>query len=132
MRDSDDASGLFRCPHLKLDPTADVSDRGRQPWFHVRDLQECRDASTIRRECSWMLADKTKPAQPLKVAPAEPAWPKSVNEAGAGRLFKCCGERAVFLAVGAGQSRDPAQMILPLIPVTLFDPPQPTLTSHLH
>src|SRR6202011_903323 len=34
------------------------------------------------------------------------------------------GERAVFLAVGAGELRDPGQMILRLIAIALFDLPQ--------
>ena len=50
--------------------------------------------------------------------------PNSVNQAGAGRFFQCGGERAIFLAVGAGQCRDPAQVILRLIAVALFDLPQ--------
>src|SRR6476660_5843314 len=48
----------------------------------------------------------------------------SVNQAGAGRLFERSGERAIFLAVGAGQSGDPVQVILRLLPVALFDLPQ--------
>src|ERR1700680_3588899 len=108
-----------------------VADRRLQPWFHVRDLQQCRDVSTILREYCWMLADKTKPAQPLRAAPVERASPNSVNEAGAGRLFKCRGERAVFPVFGAGKSRDPAQMILRLIAVTLFDLPQSVILPGL-
>src|SRR6202048_5313993 len=131
MHDGDEAAGLLRRPYLKFDPVMNVADRRLQPWFHVRDLQQCRDVSTIRREYCWMLADKTKPAQPLRAAPVERASPNSVNEAGAGRLFKCCGERAVFLAVDAGQSRDPAQMILRLIAVTLFDLPQSVILPGL-
>src|SRR5258708_6415897 len=69
MGDRDDTAGPLRRAHLKFDPTADVSDRGRQPWFHVRDLQECRmiiaieDGSTIRQEWRWLLTDEIKPAQ---------------------------------------------------------------------
>src|SRR3984893_16343783 len=55
----------------------------------------------------------------------------SVNEAGAGRLFECCGERAIFLAVGTGQGGDPAQVILRLIAVALFDLPQPVILPGL-
>src|SRR6266404_9032747 len=36
----------------------------------------------------------------------------SVNQAGAGRLFERSGERAIFLAVGAGERGDPVQVIL--------------------
>src|SRR5260221_14227958 len=69
MGDRDDTARPLRRANLKFDPTADVSDRGRQPWFHVRAHQECRmiiaieDGSTIRQEWRWMLTDKIKPAQ---------------------------------------------------------------------
>ena len=43
----DDAAGLLRCPYLKFDPVADISDRGLQPRFHVRDLQECQAMTAI-------------------------------------------------------------------------------------
>ena len=36
IRDRDDAAGLLRRPHLKLEPTADIVDRGLLPGFHVR------------------------------------------------------------------------------------------------
>src|SRR6476661_4798961 len=55
----------------------------------------------------------------------------SVNQAGAGRLFERSGERAIFLAVGAGQSGDPVQVILRLLPVTLFDLPQSVILPGL-
>ena len=77
IRDRDDAAGPLRGPHLEFDPVADVADRGLQPWFHGRDLQECQmtaaveECRTSRRECCRMLPDKTKPAQPFKVAPAD-------------------------------------------------------------
>src|ERR1700692_2837674 len=48
----------------------------------------------------------------------------SVNHAGAGRLFERSGERAIFLAVGAGERGDPVQVILRLIAVALLDLPQ--------
>src|ERR1700688_2457991 len=57
--------------------------------------------------------------------------PASVNQTSARRLFEGGRERAVFLAVGAGQSRDPAQMILRLIAVTLFDLPQSVILPGL-
>src|SRR5260370_7640002 len=50
----------------------------------------------------------------------------SVNQAGAGRLFERSGERAIFLAVGAGELGDPVQVILRLIAVALLDLP-PTI-----
>src|SRR5258705_3335903 len=71
-----------------------------------------------------MLPDKTKPAQPSWLRRLILLLPNSVNEAGAGRLFQRCGERAIFLAVGAGQSCDPAEVILRGIAVALFDLPQ--------
>jgi len=55
----------------------------------------------------------------------------SVNEAGAGRFFEGRGERAIFLAVGAGQSGDPVQVILRLLPVALFDLPQSVILPGL-
>ena len=55
----------------------------------------------------------------------------SVNQAGAGRLFQRGGERAIFLAAGAGQRGDPVQMILRLIAVALFDLPQPVILPGL-
>src|SRR5580700_10569564 len=64
-------------------------------------------------------------------APAEQAAPGSIYEAAAGRLFQGCCERAIFLAVGAGQCRDPAQMILRLVAVALFDLPQPVILPGL-
>ena len=39
MGDGDDAAGLLRGTHLEFDPTVDVVDRGLQPWFHGRELQ---------------------------------------------------------------------------------------------
>src|SRR5258706_2641951 len=47
-----------------------------------------------------------------------------VTQAGAGRLFERSGERAIFLAVGAGERGDPVQAILRLIAVALLDLPQ--------
>src|SRR5580700_2715027 len=64
-------------------------------------------------------------------APAEQAAPGSIYEAAAGRLFQGCCERAIFLAVGAGQCRDPAQMVLRLVAVALFDLPQPIILPGL-
>src|SRR5258706_1354056 len=55
----------------------------------------------------------------------------SVNQAGAGRFFEGRGERAVFLAVGAGQSGDPVQVILRLLAVALFDLPQSVILPGL-
>jgi hypothetical protein len=55
----------------------------------------------------------------------------SVSQAGAGRLFEGCGQRAISLAVGAGQRGDPVQVILPLIAVALFDLPQPVILPGL-
>ena len=78
-----------------------------------------------------MLSDKTKPAQPLKVAPAEPVWSKSVNEAGARRLFQRRGERAVFFAAGAGQRGNPVQVILRGFAVALFNLPKPVILPGL-
>src|SRR5665647_1735107 len=57
--------------------------------------------------------------------------PNSVHEAGARRLLQRGGERAIFLAVGAGQCCNPAQMILRLIAVTLFDLPQSVILPGL-
>src|ERR1700692_3676433 len=47
--------------------------------------------------------------------------PRSVDEAGAGRLCQRCGERAVILAVGAGELGDLAQVIFRLLAVTLLE-----------
>ena len=55
----------------------------------------------------------------------------SVNEASAGRFFESCGERAIFLAVGAGQCGDPVQVVLRLLPVALFDLPQSVILPGL-
>src|SRR5256885_17161442 len=57
--------------------------------------------------------------------------PNLINETGAGRLFERVGERAIFLAVGAGQSGYPAQVILGLVAVALFDLPQPIILPGL-
>src|SRR5260370_33873063 len=56
---------------------------------------------------------------------------KSVDETSAGRLFQSGSERTIFLAIGAGQSGDPAQVILRLIAVALFDLPQPVILPGL-
>src|SRR2546430_8268261 len=45
---------------------------------------------------------------------------------GARRLFERRGQRAIFLAAGAGEGGDPVQVILCLIAVALFRSPQPT------
>src|ERR1700682_4239980 len=55
----------------------------------------------------------------------------SVNEAGAGGLFECSGERAIFLAVGTSQGGNPVQVILRLISVALLDLPQPVILPGL-
>src|SRR5580704_3802256 len=57
--------------------------------------------------------------------------PLSVNQTSARRLFEGGRERAVFLAVDASQSGDPAQMILRLVAVTLFDLPQSVILPGL-
>src|SRR5438477_11211475 len=57
--------------------------------------------------------------------------PNLINETGAGRRFERVGERAVFLAVGAGQSGYPAQVILGLVAVALLDLPQPIILPRL-
>ena len=46
-------------------------------------------------------------------------------------MRKRLGQRAIFLAVGADQLGDPAQMILRLIAVTLLDLPQPVILPGL-
>jgi hypothetical protein len=43
VRDGDDAPRLLRRTYLKSDPITNVSDRGLQPRFHVRDLQKKDD-----------------------------------------------------------------------------------------
>jgi hypothetical protein len=48
-----------------------------------------------------------------------------------GGFFEGCGERAIFLAVGAGQSGDPVQVILRLLAVALFDLPQSVILPGL-
>src|ERR1700738_105642 len=48
----------------------------------------------------------------------------SINEAGAGRIFERGGQGPVLLTVGSANRSDPAQMILRLIAVALFDLPQ--------
>jgi hypothetical protein len=53
----------------------------------------------------------------------------SVNQAGARQMLERGGERAIFLAVSAGERRDLAQMILRLIAVALFDLPQTVMLS---
>ena len=49
--------------------------------------------------------------------------PGSINETGAGRFFQGGRERFVFRALRAANRGDPAQMILRLIAVALFDLP---------
>src|ERR1019366_852704 len=66
-----------------------------------------------------------------RAAPAELALPNSVNEAGAGRFFEGSGQRAIFLAFGAGQRSNPAQVILRLVAVALLDLPQPVILPGL-
>src|ERR1700688_5279873 len=80
-----------------------------------------------------MLSNKTKPARPLEPRRLnERMPPNSVNEAGAGRLFECSGERVIFGAVGAAQLADPGQVILRLIAVALFELPQPVILPGPH
>src|SRR6202165_1331127 len=74
---------------------------------------------------------QNKAGATLRAAPAQRALPSSVNEAGAGRLFEGRGQRAIFLAVGAGQSGDPVQVILRRIAVALLDLPQPVILPGL-
>src|SRR6266404_9158212 len=57
---------------------------------------------------------------------------KSVNKAGARRLFQCRGQRAIFRAVGTSQGGDPVQVILRLIAVALFDLPQSVILPGPH
>jgi hypothetical protein len=68
--DSDDAARLLHALHLKFEPVADVVHRVPQPWLHERT--KCRekrsDALNIQRVRSWMLPDKTNPAQPFSCA----------------------------------------------------------------
>src|SRR5260370_33487091 len=68
MHDSDDASRLLRSLHLKFEPVGNVVERGSQPWFHVTDppRYELPRQATKKRP---ILADKTKPAQPERIAP---------------------------------------------------------------
>jgi hypothetical protein len=40
MRDRDDAAGPLRRLNLKLEPIADVADRGLLPGFHVRHSRQ--------------------------------------------------------------------------------------------
>src|SRR6266550_2691121 len=128
MRDSDDAAGLLRRPQLEFDPVADISDCGLHPWLHMRPKMS--DSCSDRRYVEKL--GKNSPGcyrtkrnrRNFKAAPANSCSPKSVNEAGAGRLFQRCGERAIFLAVGAGQGGDLVQMILRRVAVALFDLPE--------
>src|SRR3979409_1935814 len=55
----------------------------------------------------------------------------SVDQPRAGWVFQCRGEGAVFLAVGAGQRRNPAQMVLRLVAVALLDLPQSVILPRL-
>src|SRR5882757_6731682 len=48
MRDSDDAAGLLRPPHLEFDPVADISGCGLHPWLHMRPKMS---ASCSDRRC---------------------------------------------------------------------------------
>src|SRR6202035_649162 len=66
---------------------------------------------------------QNKTGAALGAAPVERMSPNSVNEAGACRLFQCCGERAIFSAISAAQFADPGQVILRLIAVALFELP---------
>ena len=66
-----------------------------------------------------------------RIAPADGASRGSVDEAGAGRLFERRGQRAIFLAAGAGQGCDPVQVILRLVAVALFDLPQTVILPGL-
>src|SRR5271169_896746 len=55
-----------------------------------------------------------------------------VDEAGASRLFERRRQRAIFRTVGAGQSGDPAQVVLGLLAVALFELPQPVILPGSH
>jgi len=71
-----------------------------------------------------MPANKTKRRNLFQAAPVElKGRPNSVDEAGAGRLFERGGERAIFRAVGAGESGDPVQMILRGLAIALLELP---------
>src|SRR5882724_11734151 len=67
--------------------------------------------------------------RPRRLKPSENFC--SVNQTRARRLFKCCSERAVFLACGAGEGSDPVQVVLRLFAVALFDLPQAVILPGL-
>ena len=54
-----------------------------------------------------------------------------VNQPGARRLFKCGGERAIFLACRAGELGNAVQVVLRLVAITLFDLPQAVILPGL-
>src|SRR6185369_8828176 len=58
--------------------------------------------------------------------------PASINQAGAGRLFERRGERAIMLAIGPANRGDPAQMVLRLLAIALFDLPQAVILPGQH
>ena len=77
------------------------------------------------------LEDPTRKDLSARVIDIVVCLPNSVDETGTRRFLERGGERAVFLAVGARQRGDPAQVILRLIPVALFDLPQPIILPGL-
>src|ERR1700737_3921264 len=58
--------------------------------------------------------------------------PDSINATGAGRFFERSRQGPIFLAVGPANRSYPAQMILRLIAVALFDLPQTVILPRQH
>src|SRR3954471_14948833 len=65
------------------------------------------------------------------IAPRNSASRRLVNQPRAWRFFQRRGKRAIFLAAGAGEGCDPAQVILRRIAVALFDLPQAVILPGL-
>src|SRR6476620_1399391 len=59
-------------------------------------------------------------------------WLCSIDETCAGRFFQRLRQRPIFRAVGSADRDDPAQMILRLIAVALFDLPQAVILPRHH
>src|SRR5260370_30602288 len=64
--------------------------------------------------------------------PTQPSLLDSIDQSRAGRLLQRGRERSILLAVGPADRGDPAQMILRLVAVALFDLPQAVILPRQH